>query len=97
MIRYVCDKCGREMHERDARYETRIEAGPVYNEQMDLFEELDLNGEESLTEMMERLDREAWQDAEGGSFRFDLCEQCYREFVSSPLFKGIKSRSGFRR
>ncbi|MFH0910269.1 MAG: hypothetical protein V1918_01985 [Planctomycetota bacterium] len=97
MIRFTCDKCGKEMQERDSRYEARIEAGPVYEETTSFMEDLDLGGEESLTEMMERLDREAWQDGGGGSFRFDLCEACYREFIGSPLFKSAHSQSGFRR
>jgi methionyl-tRNA synthetase len=96
MIRYTCDKCGREMSDREPRYEAKVEAGPVYDETADLFEDIEY-GEESLTEMMERLDREAWQDNSGGSFRFDLCESCYQEFVGSPLFKGMRARSGFRR
>ena len=97
MIRYTCDKCGKEMNEREPRYEARIDAGPVFEEDTDLFEDLGIEGEESLTEMMERLDREAWQDGMGGSFRFDLCENCYQEFISHPLLKGTQSRSGFRR
>jgi hypothetical protein len=97
MIRYTCDKCGKEMHERDPRFEARVEAGPVYDESLDFMDEIDFSGEESLTEMMERLDREAWQDNTGGSFKFDLCEECYHEFCDSPLLKGARSRSGFRR
>lgn len=96
MIRYTCDKCGTEMSERDPRYEARVDAGPVYEESTDLFEEMEFT-EESLTDMMERLDREAWQDNSGGSFRFDLCENCYNEFISSPLLKGVRARSGYRR
>ncbi len=97
MIRYTCDKCGKEIHEREPRYEASIEAGPAYEEGEDLLANVDFGGEESLTEMMERLDREAWQDAGGGSFRFDLCEACYREFIESPLFKTARSRGGLRR
>lgn len=97
MIRYCCDKCGKELFEHDPRYEAKIETGPVYDEIPEFIDELDFSGEESLPEMMERLDREAWQDNSGGSFRFDLCEVCYHEFCASPLLKGARSRSGFRR
>jgi hypothetical protein len=97
MIRFTCDKCGRQIQEGAQRYEARVEAGPVFDENLDMFEELDMSGEESLTEMMERLDREAWQDATCGSFKFDLCEKCYHEFVSSSLFQNINARSGFKR
>ncbi|MHC4873226.1 MAG: hypothetical protein ACYTFY_15390 [Planctomycetota bacterium] len=97
MIRYTCDKCGKEIYDHETRFEARVDAGPVYDENLDLFEELDFSGEESLTEMMERLDREAWQDGNGGSFKFDMCEKCYNEFISSSVFQGVKSKSGFRR
>ena len=63
---------------------------------MRFFEDLEF-GEESLTDMIERLDREAWRDSTAGSFHFDLCEPCYQELVASPLFKGMRARSGFKR
>ncbi len=97
MIKYTCDKCGKNINNQETRYEARVEAGPVYDDNLDLFEELDFGGEESLTEMMERLDREAWQDSHGGSFKLDMCETCYNEFVASSIFKGVKANSGFRR
>ena len=93
MLRFTCDGCGKEMFEGEMRYEVRIDARPCHDEDADLFEEVDFNGNESITEMMERLDQEARMDSAGGNFRFDLCETCYCQFVSNPLMIKTRSRS----
>lgn len=92
MLRLTCDGCGKELFEGESRYEVQINANPCYDQDADLFEELDFHGEESLTEMMERLDREARMDCAGGNFHLDLCEDCYCQFVSNPLMVKARDR-----
>ena len=100
MQKHVCDHCGKEMGEGYLRYEARIEAGPAFTDAELGLDGIDFNSGESLTEMMDRLDREAKEDALGGAYHFDLCENCYRTFLESPLLKMARSRDahqGYRR
>ncbi|QEG24302.1 hypothetical protein [Mariniblastus fucicola] len=85
MIHYSCDRCNKAINaEEEIRYVVRIDVqlaiGDRDNDQID---------EASLAELEEMLDE---IDAPSDEFTelanaktFDLCSQCYSEYIDNPL------------
>jgi len=86
MIHYSCDMCGRSI--REQRYSAKIEVAAEFDP--DELTEEDLEGDhlamisEALDEMESTADFEL-ADSGPKQFHFDLCADCARRYVKSPL------------
>jgi len=99
MIRYSCDLCNRELHpDADLRYVVKMEVyaaldPPLSNETDD-----DRDHLQEIQDILERLD-DAENDQIGDDvyqqMRFDLCSECRRKFVRSPLGQKFGKVFGF--
>ena len=93
MIRYLCDICGRELHpHNDLRYVVRMQIcaaiDPIQSEEneddRDYLQEMQDMIEQMDDDQSEHFGEEAYQQ-----LRFDLCPECRRKFVESPLGREI--------
>ncbi len=89
MIHYSCDRCKRVLDpDEDLRYVVRLEVQAAM-EPLDA-DEVDDDRDHliEIAEILERLE-DADSDAVGADIyqrrRFDLCPNCYRQFVKNPL------------
>ena len=91
MVHFSCDLCGRDLTtSRDGRYVVKIEAYPGFDPTEIKEDDLDDDPMEAITQIMQR--DEAMSSDELSAtlrkgFRFDLCPECHRKFVSDPLGK----------
>ncbi len=90
MIHYSCDRCKRPIEGRDAvRYVVRMEIEAT----IDCDECQNDLEDDSLTEMDSLLNHmeDEVLDVEGTPLferkRYDLCPECYRQFIKNPLSK----------
>jgi len=99
MIRYSCDLCGRNLDPReDLRYVVKMEIyaamTPLTSDECDD----DRDHLQDLQEVIERMeDVESDQIGEDvcQQLRFDLCPECRRRFVQSPLGREIAKLCDF--
>jgi hypothetical protein len=99
MIHFSCDRCKRMIDgEEELRYVVKLEVcaamDPVGIDEMPD----DRDHLLEVQEILERLDAE--EDAEIGpeiyqKKHFDLCSQCYREFIKNPLGREQPVHLGF--
>ena len=99
MIHFTCDRCGRPI---DPANELRYTVKMVVQAAMEAWE--DENQDEDrdhLMEVHEILDREdEFDDDHSGlevyrRMRFDLCTNCYQQFMQNPLGKSKSVKLGF--
>jgi len=89
MIRYSCDLCGRELDPKnDLRYVVKMEVcaalDPVVTD--DDEEDRDhLQEVQDILEGMENAEDDQIGDDVYQQMRFDLCPECRKKFVKSPL------------
>lgn len=98
MIHYSCDRCKRDIDpEHDLRYIVRIEIEAAMDH---------LNGEsvddtdhlgivEDLLESSDDICSSALGDEIYQRKRYDLCAECYRQYMKSPLGKETSIPFGF--
>ena len=91
MIRYECDKCGRRLDADDPHHfivkiEVYAAATPLDISPDDLARD---HGEEirRLIQQMSEADPDEIEDRTYRRFRFDLCGECQRAFLTAPLGK----------
>lgn len=99
MIHYSCDRCKQMLDpEEDLRYVVRIEVHAAM-EPLDLDEtEDDRDHLMEIQEILERID-----DGDGDSVgddiyqnrQFDLCADCYREYIKNPIGREAPVHLGF--
>jgi hypothetical protein len=88
MIRYVCDRCQREIADRESRFVVKItiEAG---DELQPLTEEdIDEDNLHTISETLKDLESQGVESLELSrpvQRRFDLCEECRAHFLQDPL------------
>ncbi len=89
MIHYSCDRCKRPIpHQESLRYVVKMEVEPMIDDCSCQGEDADLD---CLTEMDEALENleEDLLDEELSLIhqrrQFDLCPNCYREFIKNPV------------
>jgi hypothetical protein len=98
MIHFSCDRCKRELDpEVDLRYVVRLEVSAVVDASP---EETDDDRDHLLEihEILERctdLDDEMVGDDVYQKLRFDLCSECYRKYIRSPLGREPAEMFGF--
>jgi hypothetical protein len=99
MIHYSCDRCKRILDpEEDLRYVVKIEIHAAM-EPMDVDEiEDDRDHLVEIQEILERLD-DAENEAIGEDVyqkrRYDLCPDCYRKYIESPVGQERPAHIGF--
>ena len=98
MIHYSCDRCHRLIEtEHDLRYVVRIEVEAKLGEADDATE----THYDTLLEIDEIIERH--EDSIDGVVddevytrkRYDLCSECYREFIRNPLGRETSKPVGF--
>lgn len=91
MIHYSCDRCRRLIEtEDDLRYVVRLEIQAKFGvdeDTDDLPEEL-LERQEDVNDPF--IDEETFSRR-----RFDLCNECYREYIRNPLGRESTKSVGF--
>lgn len=94
MIHYSCDRCKRSLDpENDLRYVVRMEVQAA----MDPLDDDDDDGQrDHLLEIQEILERLEDGDGDLGEDvyhrrRYDLCSECYRQFVANPLAREVST------
>jgi len=98
MIRYSCDLCKRDLDPaEDLRYVVKIEVyaafDPVATEEED-----DRDHLQEIQDILERRDdseSEYVGDDVYQQLRFDLCPECRRRFIKSPLGREAVKAVGF--
>ena len=99
MIHYSCDRCKRSINTEDElRYVVRLEVHAAM-EPLDV-EEIDDDRDHLLEidEILERMD-DADSDLIGDDVyqrrRYDLCAECYRQYIRNPIAKDTPAHIGF--
>ena len=89
MIHYSCDRCQRLIETEDeVRYVVRLEIEAKLGENVFADQDDDRDHLSEIHEILERQDdeRESLADDEVYSRkRFDLCAECYREYLRNPV------------
>lgn len=95
MIQYSCDRCKRLIDaDGELRYVVKMEMNAViesnatddeHDHLMEVHEILELNDADS-----EALHHEAYQQQ-----RYDLCPECFKQFVKDPIGGDIPAQLGF--
>jgi hypothetical protein len=87
MIRFTCDLCKREIDpEEDLRYVVKMEIYAAFDPLA--LEEDDRDHLQEIQDILERsedLDSDQIGDDVYQQLRFDLCPECLRRFMKSPL------------
>lgn len=87
MIHFSCDRCKRVLDpEDDVRYVVRLEIYAAFDP-VDVDEvEDDRDHLVEIQEMLEQIDDEtACLDEASQKQRFDLCSDCYKEYIRNPV------------
>ncbi len=91
MIRYECDKCGRNMGPNDAqRFIVKMEIFAAAGH-LDLDAEAATYDDTALAAVIESLkkaDPDEIEDQTYRAFRFDVCDACRRILLDRPLGSG---------
>jgi hypothetical protein len=99
MIRYSCDLCKRKLDpQNDLRYVVKIEVYAAFDpaavdnddEDRDHLEEI-----QDILERMEDMPGDEIGDEVYQQLRFDLCPECRKKFIRSPLGRETTKAFGF--
>lgn len=97
MIHYTCDRCKRAINTTNqARHVVKIEVTSVADDMVEDFEE-EVDHLSELNQLLEGIhDDDACDVADlAHRGRFDLCPDCYRQFVKNPLGRDALLTLGF--
>jgi hypothetical protein len=99
MIHYSCDRCKRILDSQDdLRYVVRLEIQAVMDPISEHEADDDRDHLVEIEEILERMDDEDCDSIGDDIYqkrRFDLCPECYRQYVKNPLGREIKASLGF--
>ena len=91
MIRYRCDKCGKDLPSGTAdRFVVRIEVFAAEGPLEITAEDLEKDHRAEIRRTIEQLSKTPLDEVEDKvyrSFRFDLCGRCHAEYLRDPLRK----------
>lgn len=97
MIRYTCDRCKCDINpNEELRYTVHVEIKAVFDSPIDEDPETDHLLE--LDEILERLDDEESDLINDDVYqrrRYDLCNQCYKQYQRNPLGRESSVSFGF--
>ena len=99
MIHYSCDRCKRIIKtEEELRYVVKLEVQAAMEPlEVDEFED-DRDHLLEVQEILERLEdaeSEAISDELYQRCRYDLCSECYRDFIKNPVGYEARAQFGF--
>jgi hypothetical protein len=99
MIRYSCDLCGRNLDpQNDLRYVVKMEVYAAFDPLASDEDEDDRDHLQEVQDIIERL-QNADDDQVGEDvyqqLRFDLCPECRKRFVKSPLGREVAKLCDF--
>ena len=99
MIQYSCDLCGRSLDpQNDLRYVVRMEVYAAFDPVASDGEEDDRDHLQEVQDILERME-DAQSDQIGEDvyqqLRFDLCPECRRKFLKSPLGREVAKLCDF--
>ncbi len=99
MIHHSCDRCHRTIDSKnEIRYALQIEAHAAVDSM-----DLDFDGPaqiDELREILENLDEDQRDELRSEAFQsrhFDLCSECYLEYIRDPLGTARVAAPGFSR
>jgi hypothetical protein len=96
MIHYSCDRCKRTIDPQDElRYVVKMEISAVV-EPVEIDDERDhLLEVHEILEKLNDSDIEELDDEGNRQQRFDLCPECYGQFVKNPIGRDVAAQLGF--
>jgi hypothetical protein len=99
MVHFTCDVCGQELQaSSDVRYVVKMEGFPTADAMELTEEDLEEDHLEEISELLDEIEQETGTGPDADvakSFRFDLCSECYKKFLSNPLGKQTIHRFDF--
>ena len=94
MIRYRCDGCGRDLNpDGSNHYIVKVEAFAAAGKLEFTREEIERDHAGEMSRLIANLERQSPDDIEDQvyrAYRYDLCPECHRRFLDSPL-AGVRS------
>jgi hypothetical protein len=98
MIHYSCDRCRRSIDPQDLRYVVKVEVQAAM-ETLEVDEADDdrdhLLEVQDILERLDDVDNEAISDELYQRCRFDLCPECFRQFMKNPIGQDSRAQFGF--
>lgn len=96
MVHFSCDICGKIIHaENDERHVVKIESH-IAQDSADITEaDLDEDHMEAISQMLRDIDDPDEIEDAHKHFRFDLCSDCHKKFISDPLGKEHSQKLSF--
>ncbi|MBN1489613.1 MAG: hypothetical protein JXA69_06810 [Phycisphaerae bacterium] len=88
MIRYRCDKCGKDLGPGSDHFVVRIEAFAAASPLEITAEDVEKDHQAEIRQLVEQLSHTPLDEVEDQvfrAFRFDLCGPCHREYLRNPL------------
>lgn len=89
MIHYSCDRCKRAIEAEDSvRYVVKMEIEAAIEPSDQEFDDCDQDCLLEMDEVLDRIEDELLDEDNSVIYqrkRFDLCADCYREFVKNPF------------
>lgn len=99
MIRYACDLCGRDLDpHNDLRYVVRMEVYAAFDPLPTDEDDDDRDHLQEVQDILERMEdsqSEQIGDDVYQQLRFDLCAECRKRFVKSPLGREVAKLCDF--
>ena len=95
MIHYSCDRCKQMIHDHEVRYVLMLEARATIDhaESSEIDDGAHLD---AIHETLERLDEDdSIVDEIFQNRKFDVCTNCFHEFMADPLNVNKKYQLGF--
>lgn len=99
MIHYSCDRCKRALDsETEVRYAVRMEIQAVVEPLDGEIRDDERDHLMEIHEILENLEQAEGEQIEDGTYqqcRYDLCVDCYRQFIQSPLGQNLANQVSF--
>ncbi len=97
MIHYSCDRCKKPIARDALRYEVKIDMQLAIESDEEIQNDDDRDHLSDVDEWLQRIDDECEELCEQfyQSRRFDLCSECYEQFVRNPLASEPQIQVGF--
>lgn len=97
MIHFSCDRCKRELDAlHDLRYVVRVEVEAALDHEIESVDHVDhLTEIDGILENSGEMGCDQFGDDLFQKHRYDLCLDCYRQFIKNPLGREISIPFGF--
>ena len=88
VMRYICDRCGHPLGEKDLRYIARFEIFAAYDPLQITFEDMTRDYKAEIRQIIaqtERMTEEELMSDVHVELKYDLCRACQQAFLKNPL------------